>query len=150
MAINNISRDYCKISVIRLGSVSGCSEKESAEIVSAAFENGVNYFDMAALDNKAFPSYGAVLSSVRNQIHFGIDQDADLGACEKNGSLAFLMDMKKQGAVRHIGLSSHTPALAQTVLDMGIVETLMFSINPGCDYHQGEFANGSMDERMAL
>ena len=31
-----------------------------------------------------------------------------------------------------------------------LVEQLMFSINPAYDYQQGEFANGSAGERMAL
>ncbi len=52
--------------------------------------------------------------------------------------------------MRHIGISSHTPALAQTALDTGLVDMLMFSINPGYDYHHGEYAKGSNDEREAL
>ena len=42
--------------------------------------------------------------------------------------------------VRHIGLSSHTPELARKILDTGLVEQLMFSINPAYDCQQGEFA----------
>ena len=52
--------------------------------------------------------------------------------------------------VRHIGLSSHTPELAQTILDTGLVEQLMFSINPAYDYQHGEFGIGSASERMRL
>ena len=58
--------------------------------------------------------------------------------------------MKKSGVVRHIGLSSHTPELAQIILDTGLVDQLMFSINPAYDYHHGEFAFGSARERMDL
>lgn len=64
--------------------------------------------------------------------------------------LDHLLAMQAQGVVRHIGLSTHTPELAGLVLDTGVVDQLMFSINPGYDYHHGEFANGSADERMAL
>lgn len=64
--------------------------------------------------------------------------------------LQFLMDMQKSGAVTHIGFSTHTPPLAHQVLDAGLVDQLMFSINPGYDYQHGEYAKGSVSERMAL
>ena len=50
----------------------------------------------------------------------------------------------------HIGLSSHTPALARLVLDTGIIDQLMFSINAGYDYQHGDYAKGSASERMDL
>lgn len=79
-----------------------------------------------------------------------LDEDADLAAYEKNGALRYVLDMQAQGVVRHIGLSTHSPALAQRVLDMGILDMLMFSINPMYDYGQGEYANGSSEERYSL
>lgn len=79
-----------------------------------------------------------------------MDSRSDFEAYQKNGVLQYLLDMKAQGIVRHIGLSSHTPALVQTALDSRLVEMLMFSINPGYDYRHGEYANGSSEERMAL
>ena len=79
-----------------------------------------------------------------------LDGAGDWEAYQRNGVLQYLLDMKGQGVVRHIGLSTHTPALANLVLDSGIVEQLMFSINPGYDYRQGEYAKGSTDERMRL
>lgn len=79
-----------------------------------------------------------------------LDEAGDWQAYQDNGVLAYLLEMKKQGVVRHIGLSTHTPELAHRVLDTGIVEQLMFSINPGYDYRHGEYANGSTDERMKL
>ena len=79
-----------------------------------------------------------------------LDEDADLAAYEKNGALQYVLDMKSQGVVRHIGLSTHSPALAHRVLDMGILDMLMFSINPMYDYGQGEYANGSSEERYSL
>lgn len=48
--------------------------------------------------------------------------------------------MKKRGIVRHIGLSSHTPANIQNVMDEAPVDTLMFSVNPGYDYQKGQSA----------
>ncbi len=79
-----------------------------------------------------------------------LDEDSDLDAYEKSGALQYVLDMKAQSVVRHIGLSTHSPALAQRVLDMGILDMLMFSINPMYDYGQGEYANGSSEERYSL
>ena len=62
----------------------------------------------------------------------------------------YLLQMKDQGVVRHIGLSTHAPELANLVLDMGILDMLMFSINPMYDYGQGAFAIGSGSERQRL
>ena len=79
-----------------------------------------------------------------------LDEEKDWISYQKNGVLQFLLDMKDKGVVRHIGLSSHTPALARQVLDTGMVDQLMFSINAGYDYQHGDYANGSASERMEL
>ena len=77
------------------------------------------------------------------------DEESDLAAYEKNGVLAYVQDLKAQGVIRHLGLS-HTPALANKVLDLGIVDVLMFSINPVYDYGQGDYGIGSAAERHDL
>lgn len=79
-----------------------------------------------------------------------IDELEDWQEYQDNSAYAFLLDMKKQGVVRHIGLSSHTPATIQRVLDEAPVDMLMFSVNPGYDYQKGEFAKGSSAERAAI
>ena len=79
-----------------------------------------------------------------------LDEPSDWKAYQENGILDYLLDMKKAGVVHHIGLSSHTPSLTSQVLDSGLVDQLMFSINAAYDYQQGEFAYGSASERMQL
>ena len=79
-----------------------------------------------------------------------IDEENDWERYRKNGALGFLLGLKEQGVARHIGLSSHVPAVAEKILDTGLVDMLMFSINPGYDYHHGDFANGGAEERMRL
>lgn len=79
-----------------------------------------------------------------------IDEASDLHHAQKSGVIDYLRTLKARGVVRHIGLSSHTPELVHQVLDMGILDMLMFSINPGYDYQHGAYAIGSADDRMAL
>ena len=79
-----------------------------------------------------------------------LDEDKDLDAYQKNGVLDDVLELKRRGVIRHIGLSSHTPALVNRVLDMGIIDIVMFSINPVYDYGQGEFGIGGADDRQAL
>ncbi len=79
-----------------------------------------------------------------------IDEASDWEDYRKNGAFDYLMKLKEQGIVRHIGLSSHTPATIQRVLDEVPVDMLMFSVNPGYDYQKGEYAKGSVEERAAV
>ena len=79
-----------------------------------------------------------------------LDEVSDLELYKKNGVLQFLLDMKSQGVVKYLGLSTHAPLLANKVLDMGIIDMMMFSINPMYDYGQGDFSIGSSTERYDL
>ncbi|MCQ2481012.1 MAG: aldo/keto reductase [Clostridia bacterium] len=79
-----------------------------------------------------------------------IDEESDWEDYKKGGALDYLMSLKNQGVVKHIGLSSHTPATIMKVLDEADIDMLMFSINPGYDYQQGEYARGSVDERVKV
>ena len=167
---------------------------EAVKTLRAAYEGGINYFDLASGSAKAFSIWGEALADVRSrvlyQIHFGADytsgaygwslkldtvkrsiewqlktlktdyidygfihcQDeaADWETYRKNGVLAYLQRLQEQGVVRHMGLSSHTPAVIHQILDDAPVDMLMFSVNPAYDYGHGEFANGSVDERAEI
>ena len=79
-----------------------------------------------------------------------LDEDKDLDAYLNNGVLDYVLELKKQGVIRHIGFSSHTPALVHKVLDMGIIDILMFSVNPVYDYGQGDYGIGSNEDRLNL
>ncbi len=78
------------------------------------------------------------------------DELSDWETYRRNGVYDYLLKMQAQGVVRHIGLSSHTPAVAQRILDEAPVDMLMFSVNAAYDYGHGEFANGGVEERSAL
>ena len=79
-----------------------------------------------------------------------LDEVADWRKYQKNGALAFLMELREQGIVRHLGLSSHTPATIQQVMDDVPLDMLMFSVNAAYDYHKGTYGKGSTDERTAV
>ena len=78
------------------------------------------------------------------------DEMSDWEQYRRGGVYDLLTDLQRQGVVRHIGLSSHTPAVIQRVLDEAPVDMLMFSVNPAYDWGRGEFANGGVDERAAV
>ena len=78
------------------------------------------------------------------------DELSDWDAYQRNGILDYIQELKRSGMVRHIGLSSHTPAVIQAVLDTGLPDMLMFSVNPGYDYGQGEYAYGEVEEREKI
>ena len=79
-----------------------------------------------------------------------LDEESDLHTYEKNGILNYIMDLRSQGVVKYIGLSTHAPELANKVLDMNILDMMMFSINPMYDFGQGDFAIGGTNERLDL
>ena len=78
------------------------------------------------------------------------DELSDWETYQKNGVYDYILSLKEQGIVRHIALSSHTPSVISRIMDDVPIDTLMFSVNPAYDYGQGEYANGSVDERSAI
>jgi len=80
-----------------------------------------------------------------------VDDDEDFEQLVKIGVLDYLKELKEKGMVRHIGFSSHTPHVAHRMLDTGVMDMMMFSINPAYDFEKGdEYGVGSVDERFAL
>ncbi len=79
-----------------------------------------------------------------------MDEDKDLDTYIGNGVLDYILDLKAKGIIRHIGLSSHTPSVVNRVLDMGIIDVLMFSTNPLYDYGHGDYAFGGSEERQEM
>ena len=47
--------------------------------------------------------------------------------------LDYVMGLKVQGAIRHIGLSTHNPVIARKAAESGLVEMILFSVNPAFD-----------------
>ena len=64
--------------------------------------------------------------------------------------LDYLLEMKRSGVVHHLGLSSHTPALVEEMLDRKFIDVVMFSVNPIYDYGKGDYGIGGSEERNAM
>lgn len=80
-----------------------------------------------------------------------VDTHEDFDNLMEIGVLDYIKALKAQGIVRHIGFSSHTPAVANRILDTGLVDMMMFSINPAYDFEKGDaYGIGSVNERFAL
>lgn len=47
--------------------------------------------------------------------------------------LEYIFDLKKQGKIRHIGMSSHNPQVAKLAAQTDFIEMILFSINPAFD-----------------
>lgn len=65
-------------------------------------------------------------------IHY-CDAMHDWEAIVQNGILDYARELKAQGRIRHIGLSSHNPLVAERAVVEGGIEVLMFSVNPCYD-----------------
>ena len=80
-----------------------------------------------------------------------VDEDEDFDVLCEIGVLDYLKELKEQGVVRHIGFSSHTPSVANRIIDTGLIDMMMFSINPAYDFEKGdEYGIGSVKERFDL
>ncbi len=80
-----------------------------------------------------------------------VDTHDDFDALLKIGLLSYLQELKNRGIVKHLGFSSHTPEVANRILDTGLMDMMMFSINPAYDFEKGdEYGVGSAKERFSL
>lgn len=68
---------------------------------------------------------------------FFMDSHEDIDAVFENGIVDYALDLKRQGVVRALGASSHNPDTAKRIVESGVIELLMFSINPAFDLMAG-------------
>ncbi|MDR0301373.1 MAG: aldo/keto reductase [Treponema sp.] len=64
---------------------------------------------------------------------FYIDSEKDFTDIFDGDSLSYALELKKKGHIRAIGASSHNPVIARKVVETGLIDLLMFSINPAFD-----------------
>ncbi len=64
---------------------------------------------------------------------FFIDSEEDYKGVFDTGFADYVRSLKQNGDIGHIGFSSHNPVTAMRVINTGLPETMMFSINPAFD-----------------
>lgn len=64
---------------------------------------------------------------------FFIDSEQHFDEVFNLGIAQYAQQLKQSGVIRAIGASSHNPVIAKKVVETGIVDLLMFSINPAFD-----------------
>ena len=65
-------------------------------------------------------------------IHY-IDQESDWDKAMNGPYLDYVMELKAQGKIRHIGISTHNPVIAKKAVETGFIEMMLFSVNPAFD-----------------
>lgn len=64
---------------------------------------------------------------------FFMDSEEAFDKVVHGGIADYMMKRKKDGTIRAIGASSHNPIIAKKLVETGILDSLMFSINPAFD-----------------
>ncbi len=66
-------------------------------------------------------------------IHY-VDELSDWEVVSRPGPyLDYVMELKAQGKIKHVGLSTHNPIIIQKAVESGLVEMILFSVNPAFD-----------------
>ena len=65
-------------------------------------------------------------------IHY-IDQQKDFETIFNGPIIKYALELKEKGVIRHIGISSHNPLIAIEAVKTGLVDVILFSINPCYD-----------------
>ena len=118
------------------------------ELAKAAFEDLLSRFQTDYID--------------LGMIHY-VDAVDDWNEIVNGPFLKYIYELKAQGRIRHIGLSTHNPEIAKLAVESGIIEMMLFSVNPAFDmlpvngdaevYFGDDFStavNGISQERVEL
>ncbi len=84
------------------------------------------------------PAFEDLLSRLQTDyVDFGmihyVDTVADWENLQDSEFLAYIRELKAKGVIRHIGMSSHNPETAGMAVKSGLIEMLLFSVNPAFD-----------------
>ena len=65
-------------------------------------------------------------------IHF-VDKETDWDNLSESEMMKYVLSLREKGIIRAIGLSSHNPVTAKKAIETGLIDVLMFSLNPAYD-----------------
>lgn len=78
-------------------------------------------------------------------IHY-VDDDEDYHKVFDTEIIRIARRLKAEGRIGHIGLSSHNPVIARKAVETGLIDVLMFSINPAYDLQPSDVSIYDMFE----
>jgi predicted aldo/keto reductase-like oxidoreductase len=64
---------------------------------------------------------------------FFVDTEKDFSLCFEGELLRYVLGLKEQGVIRAIGASCHNSEIARRIVETGITDLIMFSVNPVFD-----------------
>lgn len=70
-------------------------------------------------------------------IHY-VDSEEDFQSVFGGEIIEYAKKLKEKGIVRYLGMSSHNPHIAKKAAETGLIDVLMFSINPAYDLESPE------------
>lgn len=70
-------------------------------------------------------------------IHY-VDSEEDFQSVFGGEIIEYAKELKEKGIVRYLGMSSHNPHIAKKAAETGLIDVLMFSINPAYDLESPE------------
>ena len=70
-------------------------------------------------------------------IHY-VDTQSDYDAVFGSEIIKYAHELKKSGAIRAVGISSHDPVASLKAVESGLIDVLMFSINPAYDIQSAD------------
>lgn len=79
-------------------------------------------------------------------IHY-IDQQDDFEEVFNGPMLEYVKELKAGGVIKSIGLSTHSAEIALRAIESGVIEVLMFSLNPAYDMRPGADIIEELGER---
>ena len=88
--------------------------------------------------DKVKPAFQDLLDRMRTDyidlgiIHF-VDEAAEFQSIIHGEFMEYVRELKDRGIIRHIGMSTHNPAVAKMAALCGEIEMILFSINPAFD-----------------
>ena len=81
-------------------------------------------------------------------IHY-VDSMEDWQEVSQGPVMEYAKELKAAGKIRHIGMSSHNPLVSKAAVESGLIEVLMFSINPCYDLQPAsEDCNDLWDDKI--
>lgn len=85
--------------------------------------------------NHVIPAFEDLLRRLRTDyidlgmIHY-VDEQAEWDRIQDSPFIEYVYRLRDEGKIKHIGLSTHNPLIGIQAVNSGIVEMIMFSVNP--------------------